>query len=52
MLPGLTLYPSVKHLVCPQGLSIVVCPLTEPLAQGSLTATIYNSNWTAYELLP
>ncbi|KAL6774626.1 hypothetical protein ACKKBG_A25730 [Auxenochlorella protothecoides x Auxenochlorella symbiontica] len=35
-----------------EGLSIVVCPLTEPLAQGSLTATIYDSNWTAYELLP
>uniref|UniRef100_A0A1D2AFF0 Peptidase S1 domain-containing protein n=2 Tax=Auxenochlorella protothecoides TaxID=3075 RepID=A0A1D2AFF0_AUXPR len=35
-----------------EGLSMVVCPVTSSLARGSLTATIYNSNWTAYQLLP
>ncbi|KAL6774623.1 hypothetical protein ACKKBG_A25715 [Auxenochlorella protothecoides x Auxenochlorella symbiontica] len=34
------------------GVAVSVCPTTKPLSQGSLTATIYNSNWTTQALIP
>uniref|UniRef100_A0A1D2A3X2 Peptidase S1 domain-containing protein n=1 Tax=Auxenochlorella protothecoides TaxID=3075 RepID=A0A1D2A3X2_AUXPR len=48
-IPGV--YFSYTHSAA-EGLSMAMCPVTSSMTHGSLTATVYNSNWTSEARIP